>query len=472
MRRSPVQRLTVLGSSALLATILVLATTTATSAGSQHQLRRKPYLTDLLQRHVIVNWATTAAVSNAWLRYGKVRSGNCTTHRAEALRKTIVVGTTREHQWRGSLDGLNPNTRYCYRIYGDGVSLLGHGRAPRFRTQVKHGGTAPFSFAVLGDWGAVDTNGQNPDQAAVLHQIVQSPARFVVTTGDTAYPNGSQQNYGDLVQRGRDTSAVFGPSFWAQAGSSIALFNAQGNHGLNATGLVNWPQPRAVSSSKGRYRMHRYCCVNHTDPAHYPSAWYAFDAGRARFYVLQAAWPNGNNGTADMYRNDHDVHWTTSSAEMRWLRHDLRTHHRPVAFAFFHFPLYADAATEGSDPWLQGDGKLEAVLGRHGVDVVFNGHAHIYERNAPSAPGMPVSYVTGGGGGKLQPVSRCGPLDRYAIGWAYSAHTHGSACGAAPVPGSIDRVFHFLLVRVHGRSVTVAPTDEAGRTFDVQHHRF
>ena len=298
----------------LLATILVLATTTAASAGSQHQLRRKPYLTDLLQRHVIVNWATTAAVSNAWLRYGKVRSGNCTTHRAEALRKTIVVGTTREHQWRGSLDGLNPNTRYCYRIYGDGVSLLGHGRAPRFRTQVKHGGTAPFSFAVLGDWGAVDSNGQNPDQAAVLHQIVQSPARFVVTTGDTAYPNGSQQNYGDLVQRGRDTSAVFGPSFWAQAGSSIALFNAQGNHGLNATGLVNWPQPRAVSSSKGRYRMHRYCCVNHTDPAYYPTAWYAFDAGRARFYVLQAAWPNGNNGTADMYRNDHDVHWTTSSA--------------------------------------------------------------------------------------------------------------------------------------------------------------
>ena len=357
----------------------------------------------------------------------------------EALRKTIVVGTTREHQWRGSLDGLNPNTRYCYRIYGDGVSLLGRGRA--HGSALRSSAVAPRrSASRCSAIGGGRTNGQNPDQAAVLHQIVQSPARFVVTTGDTAYPNGSQQNYGDLVQRGRDTSAVFGPSFWAQAGSSIALFNAQGNHGLNATGLVNWPQPRAVSSSKGRYRMHRYCCVNHTDPAYYPTAWYAFDAGRARFYVLQAAWPNGNNGTADMYRNDHDVHWTTSSAEMRWLRHDLRTHHRPVAFAFFHFPLYADAATEGSDPWLQGDGKLEAVW-RHGVDVVFNGHAHIYERNAPSAPGMPVSYVTGGGGGKLQPVSRCGPLDHYAIGWAYSAHTHGSACGAAPVPSLIDRVF-------------------------------
>ena len=227
-----------------------------------------------------------------------------------------------------------------------------------------------------------------------------------------------------------------------------------------------------MSASHGRYAMARHCCVNRTDPGIYPSAWYAFDAGRARFYVLQAAWPDSNLGTASPYRNDHDVHWKASSAEMRWLRHDLRTHRRPVAFAFFHFPLYADAVAEGSDPWLQGAGRLEDVLGSHGVDVVFNGHAHLYERNAPSAPGMPVSYVTGAGGSRLQPVGPCGPLDRYAIGWVYRARTHGSACGAATPPESIERVFHFLLVRVHGRSVTIAPTDSTGRTFDVHRYRF
>ena len=217
MRPKRLQRLTVLGSvCALLATVSLVASSIPTSAGPPHQLRRRPYLTDLLQRHVVVNWATTAAVSNGWVRYGKVRSGSCTTHRVDALQRTIVVGTTREHQWRASLDGLNPNTRYCYRIYGDGVGLLGHARAPRFRTQVKHGGTAPFSFAVLGDWGAVDSNGKNPDQAAVLHQIAQSSARFAVTTGDTGYPSGSQRNYGDLVQSGPDTSGVFGPEFWAR----------------------------------------------------------------------------------------------------------------------------------------------------------------------------------------------------------------------------------------------------------------
>jgi hypothetical protein len=160
------------------------------------------------------------------------------------------------------------------------------------------------------------------------------------------------------------------------------------------------------------------------------------------FYVLQAAWPNSNLGTADMYRNDHDVHWRTSSAEMRWLRHDLRTHHRRVSFAFFHFPLYADSATEGSDPWLQGPRRLEGVLGKHGVDIVSTATPHLRAQRA-IITGMPISYVTGGGGGKLQPVSRCGPHDRYAIGWAYSAHTHGSACGSAAAPSSIDHVLPF-----------------------------
>ena len=39
----------------------------------------------------------------------------------------------------------------------------------------------------------------------------QSGARFAVMTGDTAYPGGGQNEYGDLQQVGVDTSTVFGP---------------------------------------------------------------------------------------------------------------------------------------------------------------------------------------------------------------------------------------------------------------------
>jgi hypothetical protein len=112
------------------------------------------------------------------------------------------------------------------------------------------------------------------------------------------------------------------------------------------------------------------------------------------------------------------------------------------------------------------------LRGSHGVDMVFNGHAHIYERNHRSAPGMPVSYVTGGGGADLEPVSNCSPIDAYAIGWSASASTHGSACGAATRPTSIDQVFNFLLVRVDGTTVRVEPTNANGNPFDVQTYHF
>ena len=188
--------------------------------------------------------------------------------------------------------------------------------------------------------------------------------------------------------------------------------------------------------------------------------------------MLDAAWDNGNVGTADLYKNDHDAHWTVDSDEYQWLKADLQAHPKTLSFAFFHFPLYTDNATEATDTWLDGPSNLEGLLADHGVDVVFNGHAHIYERNAPSAPGMPVSYVTGGAGARLEPVSACTPIDQYAIGWDYVAATHGSACGDAIAPTAVEQVYHFLLVTVDGTTVTVTPTDELGDTFDVQSYTF
>ena len=442
------------------------------AADPSASLTRYPYLTDLVARHVTVNWATTTDLATGRVTYGRVGAETCRAHHVSATATSIMVGAVPEYQWKAELTGLARDAPYCYRIAGGGAKLLGPGPAPTFRSQVPAGSTAPFSFAVLGDWGLVGPSGENVDQENVIAQIAASGARFVITTGDTAYPDGSQLNYGDLQQTGSSTSSIFGPAFWAAAGASIPLFNAQGNHGLKVAALTNWPQDKAVASSGGRYQMDTYCCENQTSSATYPSGWYAFNAGPARFYVLDASWDNGNVGTADLYENDYDAHWTVDSAEYLWLQHDLETHERALSFAFFHFPLYTDNATEATDPWLGGPSNLEGLLADHGVDVVFNGHAHIYERNAPSAPGMPVSYVTGGGGARLEPVSACTPIDQYAIGWDYVASTHGSACGGAPTPTAVDQIHHFLLVTVDGTQVTVTPTDELGNAFDSQTYAF
>jgi chitodextrinase len=246
------------------------------------------------------------------------------------------------------------------------------------------------------------------------------------------------------------------------------VFNVTGNHGFTngAVQVVNWPEGNAASSSNGRYLMESYPSINGSTASTYPSFWYAFDAGPARFYVLTASWADGNVGTGSVYANDAAAHWTPSSAEYQWLENDLATHSRSLKFAFWHYPLYADSSGQPSDTSLQGGpGTLQGLLNANNVNIAFNGHAHGYERNHPDPAGL-VSYVFGNGGAALGRVSGCSAFDAYAIG------SSGSHCGLAPAGLTDDRVFGFAKVTVNGQQVTVTPTDELGRTYDVQTFTF
>ena len=450
-------------------------------------LTRAPYLTDLVNTptgpHVAINWATDQSDTTGSIRYGSVGTGGtCSpTTVLAATRKTISVTQTGapavyEYQWKGDLT-LPASGSYCYRVYLGSTDLLGANNSPTFTTQVPVGASDTFSFDVFGDWGQVDTNGQNPDQANLMAQIAGSGARFAVSVGDNGYPNGSQINYGDLQQTGANTSAIFGPNMWTVPGSSIPLFTAVGNHGVSGvahTDISTWTQDSAVSTSGGSYQNDVYCCVNGTNPSNYGSEWYAFSAGNTRFYILDSAWGDTNPGTADPYANDALAHFAPGTPEYTWLLKDLQAHPTQLKFAFSHYPFYSDNNTQLGDTYLQGATNLEGVLGQHGVQIVFNGHAHIYERNRASASGMPITYVTGGGGATLEPIGPCTTTnDAYGIGWSPSQQ-QGSACGSGqvPAPTAAAQVYHFLKVTVSGTSVTVTPTDSTGHTFDVQTFTF
>jgi hypothetical protein len=437
-------------------------------------LTRAPYLTDLVGSHVNVNWATDRSGTTASVEWGPVSGTTCSlTNTQTATRISITVGTVNEYQWKAAL-ALPAQGRYCYRPVLGTTDLLGADVAPQFVSQVPAGDTTAYTFDVFGDWGQVDANGNSVDQSNLFAQIAASGARFAVTVGDNGYPSGSQLNYGDVRQKGADTSAIFGPSFWTAAGSTIQIFTAAGNHGLSGpahTDITTWTQDQAVSTSSGRYQNDVYCCVNGSASANYASEWYAFDAGPARFYVLDSAWGDTNGGTASPYANDAAAHFTPGTPEYDWLQNDLQTHPSALKFAFSHYPMYSDNPDQTSDTFLQGPNRLEGLLGRYGVNIEFNGHAHLYERNKASSLGMPITYVTGGGGAKLEPMGSCHAYDAYAIGWS-PTNLRGSACGAAKPPTSAGQVFHFLKVTVAGTTVTVAPTDENGNSFDVQTYTF
>ena len=220
--------------------------------------------------------------------------------------------------------------------------------------------------------------------------------------------------------------------------------------------------------------MDSYCCVDGITAKSYGSAWYAFDQGNARFYILDATWDAANVGTASQYQVDYDVHWAPGAQhdEYTWLANDLAAHPGQLKFAVFHYPLHSDQSSQNSDSFLDGPGHLEALLNQYHAAIAFNGHAHLYQRNT-APPGGVISYVTGGGGAALAKIggAGCASADAYGIGWSPSTGT-GSKCGSAPQPTSATRVFHFLLVTVNGNTVTVTPTDEMGRTFDIQTYTF
>ena len=309
----------VLGAALAVCLIAVPPATAATPYAPQ--LTRYPYLTDVAGGGATINWATDRSSASAYVTWGVAGVESCTAHSKSASRTQITVGSTPEYQWKARLS-LAPDTTYCYRVYlgatGSGLNLLGSNPSPQFATERPAGSTTPFKFAVLGDWGSVTATG-NPDQANLMGRLASSGARFALSTGDIAYPGGSQTNYGDLYQTGANVSAVFGPQFWTAPGASMPLFPVLGNHGLNASFPLIWPGASAATASNGRFQIDNYCCLDGTASANYPSVWYAFDSGPARFYMLDAAWANSNLGTGSLYQNDFDNHWTPASPEYQWL---------------------------------------------------------------------------------------------------------------------------------------------------------
>ncbi|MFF0426616.1 fibronectin type III domain-containing protein [Streptomyces sp. NPDC004520] len=459
--------------------------------GASPVLTRAPYLTDLTPTSIRVTWATTTR-SRQTVKYGPI--GNCTANSVTSatLGTTITVNGVTEYNNSVTVPNLSPDTPYCYRVFtGDAtpVDLLGTNPSPSFTTMVPGGSPTPFTFAVFGDWGDTTSNGVNSgavnqDQANVMSRLAASGARFALSTGDVAYPSGSQANYGDLQQSGVNISGVFAPEYYAAPGQVLPMFATNGNHGRNTTLLPTWPETAVAAASNGVYSQVSYPSFFGSTPASYPTTYYAFTSGGVRFYVLDASWSDSNVGTADgnncegtdhcaIYQVDAAAHWATTSAEYQWLQQDLAAHPGGVKVAAFHFPLRSDDPTEPDDEYLKNNpgssNTLEQLLHDNGVGLVFNGHSHIYQRNVAPPGGVP-SYVTGGAGAKLSSIGGhgCHPTDAYGLGWSYSSNVGKRCPSTVPVPAADANVHHFLLVSVNGSTLTVTPTDSLGNTFDVQ----
>jgi 3',5'-cyclic AMP phosphodiesterase CpdA len=89
-----------------------------------------------------------------------------------------------------------------------------------------------------------------------------------------------------------------------------------------------------------------------------------------------------------------------------WIENALRDAKEAWKIAYFHHPLYSDGGRHGSEVELRV--RLEPLFIKYGVNVVYSGHDHIYERIKPQKG---IYYFVAGAGGEL----RQGDLKRSAM---------------------------------------------------------
>ena len=83
--------------------------------------------------------------------------------------------------------------------------------------------------------------------------------------------------------------------------------------------------------------------------------------------------------------------------QLAWLDAALGASQEAWKICYFHHPLYSNGATHGSEVNLRVI--LEPMFQKHGVNVVFAGHDHIYERLVPQKG---IQHFVSGSAGQLR----------------------------------------------------------------------
>ena len=83
--------------------------------------------------------------------------------------------------------------------------------------------------------------------------------------------------------------------------------------------------------------------------------------------------------------------------QIAWLKSELERSDAKWKIPYFHHPIYSSGERHGAEVDLQV--LVEPLFLQNGVDVVFSGHEHFYERIKPQKG---IVYITQGGGAKLR----------------------------------------------------------------------
>jgi len=249
-------------------------------------------------------------------------------------------------------------------------------------------------FAVIGDSGRGD-----PPQRAVAAQMAAWRARFpfdfVLMLGDNIYDRHTPQDYIDK----------FEIPYAALLDAGVTFHAAIGNHDDDAQvfySKFNMGGTRYHTFRKSERRIE------------------ALTGAAVRFFALDSR--------------------SLDPKQLQWLRSELAASGSNWKIAYLHHPLYTSGRYQSSARALRI--AVEPILTAGGVQVVFAGHEHFYERTHPQNG---IVYFVSGAAGSL----RRGDIHRSPL----------TAKG-------FDDDYHFMLVEISGEELHFQAISRTGGTVD------
>jgi Calcineurin-like phosphoesterase len=124
---------------------------------------------------------------------------------------------------------------------------------------------------------------------------------------------------------------------------------------------------------------------NHDDPNQ--RFYKPFNMNGERFYTF-------TKGNIEFFVLDSNY---MDRKQLDWFERSIKDSKSDWKMAYFHHPLYSSGEAHGSEVDLRT--MLEPLFVKYGIDVVFAGHEHFYERVKPQKG---IHYFTCGGSAKLR----------------------------------------------------------------------
>lgn len=291
------------------------------------------------------------------------------------------------HRFR--LSNLRPGKTYEYYLEDSQQRLT---TEYEFTTEKNVSNSNQLRLAVVGDSGTASAN-----EYAVVAQMLHWKPELLLHTGDIAYNSGTTEEF--IMNHFVPYQALL---------AEVPMYGSIGNHDYTTENAA--PYETLFELPKKASGTEQYYSFNYDD-----------------IHIVSL---------------NTNLPYTEGSEMYTWLEDDLAdAQSKRWTIVFFHQPPYS-SGDHGSTVDMQTT--IVPLFEQYGVDVVFNGHDHNYER---SAVVNGVRYIVTGGGGSTNLYEQAN-LD------------------LNPYSEYFNAVYHFLGVTISNNSIKIKAIDSNGQIFD------